>query len=192
DDQQIRDVELEVPQQLADRLAALVHERHRLGEQQVARSHACHECICGGRLEGCRPAPRRFVDDRQADVVPRPAVPRSGISETDDQLHFFLSSPSSASSFLPFLMTSGSAAAAGAAAVAAAPSAAGAATSSAFGMITWTIIMSASLTGFHFGFTGRSRTPTPWCSINSPTVSPTLSRMSARRHSTSLLQRTYP
>ena len=44
-------------------------------------------------------------------------------------------------------MTSGSAGAAGAAAAASA----GAATSSAFGMMTWTSIMSASLSGFHFG-----------------------------------------
>ena len=61
----------------------------------------------------------------------------------------FLSS-SSSSSFLPFLMTSGSAGAAGAAAAASA----GAATSSAFGMITCTSIMSGSLSGFHFGSVG--------------------------------------
>ena len=64
-------------------------------------------------------------------------------------LLFFFSS--SSSSFLPFLMTSGSAGAAGAAAAAAS---AGAATSSAFGTITCTSIMSASLTGFHFGSVG--------------------------------------
>ena len=43
DDQQIRDVDLVVAEQLADRLAARVHERQRLGQQHVGRSHFCDE-----------------------------------------------------------------------------------------------------------------------------------------------------
>src|SRR6478672_4276172 len=82
----------------------------------------------GRRFEPHRCPPRDFVDDREPDVVPRPLVLRARIAEPnyqfDGQLHgiayFFLSSfgflssffsavASSPSSFLPFLMTSGSA-----------------------------------------------------------------------------------
>ena len=43
-------------------------------------------------------------------------------------------------------------------------------TSSAFGITTCTSIVSPSVTGFHFGFCGRSRTRIDWCSISSRDV----------------------
>src|SRR5206468_4081470 len=108
-------------------------------------------------LQGDTPAPRQLVHDLEAHVVPGSHVLGPRIPEPDDRFHrdarsyfflssfltsFFLSSFSgSSSSFLPFSMTSGSAGVA----VATAAASAGAATSSAFGMITCTIIMSGSL-----------------------------------------------
>ena len=81
-----------------------------------------------------------------------------GLPEPDDQLHEQLQEPELllvllvalvaslvSLSVLPFLMTSGSAAAGAAASAVAA-----AADSSAFGITTWTSIVSPSVTGFHF------------------------------------------
>src|SRR5204862_3097301 len=102
------------------------------------------------------PPARQLVNHGESDVVTRLCVLRTGISKTDHRLHrrrlqfvkidreaaisrlrsttrqspIYFSS-SSSSSFLPFLMTSGSAGTAGAAAASA-----GAGASSAFGMIT--------------------------------------------------------
>src|SRR4029453_2524063 len=90
------------------------------------------------------------VDHVEADVVSGASVLAARIPEPNDELqvYYFFSLvslvSSSVFSTLPFLMTSGSAGAAvAAAATASAVAAAGA--SSARGVTTWTIIMSASL-----------------------------------------------
>src|SRR5204863_4530406 len=138
---------------------------HELGRPEVLRERPVR---IGAPL---KIAPvRDFVGHDEANVVPRVPVFATRIPEPDDQLHdqadlkvrlyffasFFASSPSF--SVLPFLMTSGSAAAA--AAGTAAPSAAVvvAADSSAFGITTWTSIVSPSVTAFHFGLVGMSFT----------------------------------
>src|SRR5262245_20574929 len=205
-DQHVGDFHLEVPGELADGLTAEVHERQRLGQQRAAfgpTPFGDHR-LGWRRFESDRGPPRDFVDDREPDIVARPLVLSSGIAEPDyqfdGQLHgigyFFFSSfgflssffsavASSPSSFLPFLMTSGSAGVA----VAAAAASAGAATSSAFGMITCTSIASPSVTGFHFGLVAMSRTRIPWCSISSLTSMSTCSGMSAGRHSMTISRR---
>src|SRR5262245_565506 len=159
DDEQVVLIDLVIPKQRANRLAARVHESHRLGQQRVAIAPARRDGLRRRGIELRVRSSRQFVEYREPDVVSSATVLRSRISEPDDDFHyFFLSSfSSSASSFLPFLMTSGSAGAAGAAAAASA----GAATSSAFGMITCTSIMSASLMAVHFGLAGMSRTRMP-------------------------------
>ena len=77
------DVDLEVPRQLADRLAAEVHERQRLGQQRAAvRPTPLGDQRLGRRrLEPDRCPPREFVDHREPDVVPRALVLRARIAE---------------------------------------------------------------------------------------------------------------
>ena len=119
DDEQIDRLDLEVAQQPADRLAARIHERQRLGQQRVAGPPRADQ-----RLD------RRGIECRRSPAAPARRAPRSrccaasrGTSRRDfpdrrsaSRTYFFFSSfSSSSSSFLPFLMTSGSAGAVGAA-----------------------------------------------------------------------------
>src|SRR3954471_4272684 len=187
DDEEVGDLDLEVAQQLADRLAAQVHERERLDQQRVGGAPFANQRLGGRRLEHDAAAARQLVDHLEADVVARALVFRARVAKPRDELYFFFSSffsPSS-SSFLPFLITSGSAGVA----VAAAAVSVVVATSSAFGMITWTSISSASLTGVHFGLVAMSRTRTPWCSISSLTSTVMCSGMSPGRHSIAISRR---
>ena len=76
-DQQVRRVDLEVARQPADRLAARVHERQRLGQQHAdrrARRHFAISASTGAASNSTPAAPRQLVDDREPDVVPRPLV----------------------------------------------------------------------------------------------------------------------
>ena len=87
------------------------------------------------------------------------------------------------SSFLPFLMTSGSA---GAAAAPAAAASAGAGASSTFGMMTCSSIISGSLSAFHFGLVAMSFTRMLWPTMSSLTSTSMWFGMSAGRHSISI------
>jgi len=142
--QQVGDLHLVEVRQGLHRLAAQVHERERLGEDDRRGAvRPAHQCAEGLAIALDAGAPRDLVDHLETDVVPRVAVLRAGVSESDDQLQLFASSFST----LPFLMTSGSAGVVGVA-VAAAASAAGA--SSTLMATTCTSIVSGSLIGVHF------------------------------------------
>ena len=144
--------------------------------------------------------PRRASSSTTANPtlcrVPRYFAP--GIAEPDDELssrgYFFLSSFflssffSSSSSFLPFLMTSGSAGVAGAAAAAASGR-----------RRHFLGLRHDDVDEHHVGVADRlplarrsamSRTRTPWCSISSLTSTSMCSGMSAGRHSISISRRT--
>ena len=179
DDEEVRQLDLVEPQQLADRVAAEVHERQRLGEQRRRRPATSPISASAGadsHSSRCRSASRSTTSKPTLCRVPVVLPP--GIAQADNELH---SSPlhrltgfigtsrlgfsSSSFSVLPFLMTSGSAGAAGAAAAAAS----GAGASSAFGV--------HDVDDHHVGVARsastcrprscRSRTRTPWCSISS-------------------------
>src|SRR6185503_7158718 len=206
DDEEIGGIDLVELQQPDDRRAAQVHERERLGQDHVScpeRRRRVGPPPRDQRLDASRRRfpqaavpPRQQIDGVEPGVVPRAGVLGTRIAQADDQLHsrtrgvkaaptgrpyFFFSS---SSSFLPFLMTSGSAGVAGVAA-ATAPSA-GAGSASAFTVTTWTIIISASLIAFHLASCGRSRTRIPWCSISSLMSMSMCSGMSAGSTSTSI------
>src|SRR5204863_9775312 len=195
--QDVAEVDLEIANELADRLAAQIHERERLAQEnglgrQIAADPGDQRVGRRG-LELNLRAAGQLVDDLEPDVVPGAAIPRTRIAQPEDRFqcpprgYFFFSSfasfPSS-SSFLPFLMTSGSAGVA----VAAAASA-GAGASSARGMMTCTSIASPSVSGVHLGSIGTSRTRMPWCSISSLMSISTCSGMSPGRHSISISRR---
>src|SRR6185436_907564 len=171
---------------------AAIHERQRLGHHPRRLAKALgHERF---RHLPWRHRPRELVPPRElvghheADVVPRLAILLARVAQPDDQTHdnrYFLSflslsAPSSSLSVLPFLMTSGSAPAAAGAA-----SAAAVADSSAFGITTWTSIVSPSVTGFHLASAvTTSRTRIDWCSSSSLTSTSMCSGIFAGRHST--------
>src|SRR6185503_14718691 len=177
-DQQIGRGDVVVTRQRGDRIAAAVHERQRLGDEQRLGAVLLRDerigHLRGGQRQREAVPPRDLVDDHEPHVVPRLAILATRISQTNNELHgvrrilqdppyFFGASffgASSSLSVLPFLMTSGSVPAA--ATGAAAASAAGATTSSAFGITTCTSIVSPSVTAFHFGSTARSRTRIDW------------------------------
>ena len=160
------DVDLEVPRQLADRLPAEIHERQRLDQQHRRRRPAAATSRSARRPAPTRTpiAARRASSSTTANPtlcrVPRyfaPGLPSPTIAFT--HLHRRpVTSSSRPSSCRPsfvllvlVLLALLDDFGLGGVAVGAAAASAGAATSSAFGMITWTSIMSGSLTGFHFG-----------------------------------------
>lgn len=69
--------------------AALVHERHRLRQHDVGRRQASTprfgEVGLGGERD-VHPCCER-LDQEKSHVVPRAAIPRAGIPETDDEQH---------------------------------------------------------------------------------------------------------
>src|SRR5688572_9660931 len=185
---QVGSADIVIARQPRYHVAAAVHERQRLGHEQRIGAELLRDERLGDLRRPHRQRqlmpPGDLVDHQEPDVVARVAILAPGVPEADNQLHYFFGVGSSPSfSVLPFLMTSGSAGAAGAAAAAASPSA-GAATSSAFGRTTWTSIVSGSLSAFHFGFSGRSRSRTAWWSISSLTSMSMCSGMSFGRHCT--------
>src|SRR5688572_18772185 len=188
DDQQIGEVDLEVAQQLADGVAAEVHERQRLGQQHARRAPLRHDRVGRRRLPLQPVTVREQIQDVESDVVPGPRVLAARVPQAGDHLHsppgaYFFFSSSSSLSALPFLITSGSAGATTAAAAASA----GAGSSSAFSATTWTIIISGSLIAVHFSPSiFRSRTRTPSCSISSLTSTVMFSGMSPGRTSISI------
>ena len=80
DDEEVGRVDLEIPQQLANRLAAVVHEREWLGDDRVAVAPPGHQRVGRRRFERDGRAARHFVDHVEADVVPRAAVLRTRIA----------------------------------------------------------------------------------------------------------------
>ena len=118
--------------QLADRLAAQVHERQRLGEQHArvrrATARSARRPAPTSNCDAPRAAPARRRPSKptlcrvpwySARDCPSPTIAfiEPARSQSRLLLVFFLSSfLASSSSFLPFLMTSGSAGVAGAAA----------------------------------------------------------------------------
>ena len=90
-------LDLEEPQQLADRVAAEVHERQRLGEQHARRSRHLRHQRLGRRRLPLQPVPgRERVDDLEPDVVPGAGVLRARVAQPDNELQALLlfSSPS--------------------------------------------------------------------------------------------------
>src|SRR5687767_11487867 len=152
DDEQIGGREFVKACNLAHRPSAQIHEGRRLGEQHAIADLGNLRCLrfpLRVIFQRHAIATRKLFGDLEPDIVPGVLVLAARIAETNDQLqgrrYFFsffaaaggASAPSS--SFLPFLMTSGSAATA--AVPATAPSA-GAGASSTFGMMTCSNIIS--------------------------------------------------
>jgi hypothetical protein len=76
DDEQVGEVNLEIPRQLADRLTAQVRTSAAsptcVVRPAVTGQRQRHQRFGGRRLEAQRRAPARLVDDIEADVVPCP------------------------------------------------------------------------------------------------------------------------
>src|SRR6266404_4028495 len=119
--QQIAQLQLVLAQQLPHRNAAEIHVRLRLRQNDSFSGDlpAPDQCLALWTLHADRSAIGQLIHRKKAQVMRRPLIFRVGIAKADNEPHTLFSAglglasasaPSSPStSFLPFLMTSGSA-----------------------------------------------------------------------------------
>src|SRR3954468_2789932 len=151
----------ELGQQLAYRVAAQVHVRLGLGQQQLfaTQLRRPRERPATPVLHFHLQALGQSLDGEKAEVMRRKLVLRPRVPKTDDQLHaYFLAAGSEAASSsvscLPFLMTSGSAGPAAAASAAAS----GVGASSSFTEVMCATAWSSSVMNLSLPPCGRSAT----------------------------------